>query len=401
MSTTLICGWEGNESLSRATGQSIDSCVLVTAGATIESTIVRSGAHSLKINATSGVAAWANLVIAIPGYIRFYICVTVLPSSVQRVIFGSTTTINLRLNPNGSIEYYNATTSIGTSTTRLTDTTRFYRIEVRQANGSSVPVLRIDGSTEVVGSPSTWPAPSAIGASGTEADACTVYFDDLIVNNSQFPDPGKVILLTATGDSLVTNWTRGGGSTNTGLWQSVSALPPPGVASANETDSTNIESASSSGSAAYAATIAAYSSGGIQASDKINAIQIVLLHGEDIQTGTKTGTVELTSNPIVNALTLGAAGNGVGSDAGAHGLYANTNSSSNHWSSETVAGQFIDNPSVVIGSSPVMKVIKTDVTTRVACVCFMGIYVDYTPANENVNMSSSPQVGAGIFARLS
>jgi hypothetical protein len=37
-------------------------------------------------------------------------------------------------------------------------------------------------------------------------------------------------------------------------------------------------------------------------------------------------------------------------------------------------------PTVTLGTAPVMRITNSTASTRIADVCFMGIYVDYTAA---------------------
>ena len=371
MARTVICGFEANDNITgNLTTQAVDGRLQGT-GATIDTTTVRSGTYALKIALTSGTAGYflSQHNLSNGRYTRFYLRVTALPSSTARKLFGNTTGIHLRLNPAGTLALYNNTTLIGTTTTALTDTTKWYRIEIRLADGTSVPTVLIDGNTEITASPASWTmAPLHIGANDTVADTYTAYFDDLTEDDAGFPGDGKVVLLLPESDNTRTNWTAGAGAT-TSLFAAVDNLPPAGVASASETNTSNIESASSTGTATYIAAMSTYSSKGIAAGDTVNAIDIMILHGEDIATGTKNGTFELTSNPVVGSTAFA-----FGNDAGAHGAY---NASTGIW---PFAETFQNAPTVTVGNAPLFKVVKTDTTTRVACICFMGIYVDYTPA---------------------
>jgi hypothetical protein len=39
-----------------------------------------------------------------------------------------------------------------------------------------------------------------------------------------------------------------------------------------------------------------------------------------------------------------------------------------------------ETPTVTLGTAPVMQITQVTASTRVAIVCFVGMYVDYTPA---------------------
>lgn len=273
--------------------------------------------------------------------------------------------INIRLNATGTLAYYNNTTLIGTSTTALTDTNKWYLVEYRDGVSGTVDLLKIDDAVQITGDVgASVSVPQRMGPAGdTVADTYTVHYDDWAVDDAAFPGAGRVVLLLPISDNTRTNWTAGAGGT-TNLFDAINNLPPAGLASASETDTSNIESASSTGTATYIANMTSYATAGISASDTIKSVNAFCAHGEDIATGTKTGSIELTGNPVVAAQTFN-----FGNDGGAHGAYLGLWSRTNKLS---VA------PSVTVGTSPTLKLVKTDTTTRVGCVCFAGIYVDYT-----------------------
>jgi hypothetical protein len=112
-----------------------------------------------------------------------------------------------------------------------------------------------------------------------------------------------------------------------------------------------------------------YAVAGIVAGDLINAIRYFIVHGEDVATGTKLLNFSLVSNP---AAASGIANFTAGNDAGLLGTYGAL------WT--TTYNTIVASPSVAVGTSPVMRVVRPETATRVASVCFMGMYVEYTPA---------------------
>ena len=364
MARTSLSGFEvgtliGEPGDSAATGS----------GMSVDTSVFRSGLSSVKATAVSGVnGTWVGL-NNLSTYNRLYMKVTSFPSTTARILTGSGSSVNLKLNPNGSIAYYNGASLIGTSAAVLIDT-MWHRVEWRKGTATAVPVLLIDGITEVTGSPSGWTYTSNIGPNDTVADTYTVNFDDYASDNADWPGPGRVVLLRPISDNNVGGWKRGGGSTTTNLWIPVSISPPPGVASANETDNTNIESATNSASDDCDLNCASYLSMGININDIVKGMIAVVRNGEDAGTNTKAGAISIVSNPVQvgeDAFTFGF-------DLGAHGLEAG------FWN--TSAGTVQTPTSVVVGTSPVLRVGKRTATTRVVCVDFMGIYVDYTPMGE-------------------
>lgn len=205
-----------------------------------------------------------------------------------------------------------------------------------------------------------------------------VYWDDVAINddvgsiNNTWIGPGRVILMTPTSDSQVGSWTGGSGGT-TNLFDAINNLPPAGTAS--ESNTTQIESADSSGNNAtdeYRGNCGTYRNKGIVPGSTIRAIKAWVMHGEDVNTNTKTGSFGFQSNPAVayEAFTYG-------NDAGALGTYPT------NW---VRTSSLIEGPSIDVDSDLILGLRKTDTGTRVASVCFLGAYVDYTLSPTHVNM---------------
>lgn len=336
-----------------------------TASLNTNASFIRTGSGSYRCNPASGAQGFIQ---PFPGNsgggsIHFGLYIATLPS-LTRVISGDATTGNkLRLTSTGTLEYFDGTSVIGTSAALSTAT--WYWIGWVAQGLVTGTLLAIGGAASVTGTSGGSSGVTNVGFHGTEASAADVYFDDLIRDGSVLLQPSKCVLLLPISDNANTAWTAGAGAT-TSLFDAVNNAPPVGVASANETDTTNIESASSSGTANYVANLTTYAAAGIVAADTILAIRLRMQTGEDISTGTKTGSFESTANPVIAATTISEFG------VGAHGITPTT------WTNARSA--FAASPSVTLGSSLTMKVTKTDTTTRVACVDFMGAYVAYTPA---------------------
>lgn len=344
----------------------------------IESSIVRSGSYSLKVTPASGVATyWSAGTSNTVGYYRFYIRVTARPATTARRIFGANAFVswsNLILNPNGTIALYGGTTVlIGTSTTALTDTSRWYRIDVETITGSQE--VRIDGTVEITGtytSDAVAMQPIFGAYNDTVADTYTAYFDDISADDSALPGAGSVIMLLPTSLNAAGGWVEGDGAGTTNMAAAVATRPPPGLASASETNATNIENAVSSATDNCDMNMTTYTAAGIGASDIINSVRGIVRHGEDIATNTKAGAVRVVSNPDTgteSTFNFGDDGGAHGSDAaGAGGVW------------KTMGTVVANSPSVTLGTAPVLRVGKRTATTRVVCVDFMGILVDYGPA---------------------
>lgn len=356
MTTQVLSGFE--EQLSGA-------WTTLTGTASFSTSTVRSGAAALRANPASGASGYGTENWNSATYLHFGFRIATMPS-VARMVAGSSgaNNLNLLLNTDGTLSIRVDTTVNGTSTKALA-TGVWYWLGIQNQTASSDTLLQIDGQVEITGSQSVITSIGRLGCSGTEASAIDVFYDDVIGDSAGFLPPSKVVQLLPVSDNSRTNWTAGAGGT-TNLWDAIDNVPPAGVASASETNTTNIESSSNTGTANYVANMATYASAGINATDAILGVVLIISDGEDIATGTKTGTYELTANPVIasSAITFGG-------DLGAHGAEIS------NWTKRR--GTVSDHPSVTVSTNPTMKVVKTDTTTRTACIDFMAIRVAYTP----------------------
>lgn len=376
MSRTVICGFEVRDlGISSLIGTQlrVDGSINAGTAATIDTSIFRSGTGSLKLVAASGVLTSVDFPNgAGTSYARFYLRVTARPATTARIIAGAgTSVVNIRLNPDGTIAYYDKTTLIGTSSIALTDTTRWYCIEYTNIGGAGVPVLRIDGNSEVLAAGAiTGAMGSSIGPQDAVADTYTVYYDDLVGDGAEWPGPGVVALLKPTSVNARGGWVRGAGATTTNLEVPISTVPPPGLASANETDNTNVESPTNSATDNLDMNMTTYTAAGV--TGVVKGVLGFVRHGEDIATSTKSGALQLLSNPADVSETAFT----YGQDNGAHG--ADGSGAAVNWFVTTIFPTA--NPVIALSTAPVLRVGKRTATTRVVCVDFMGIYVDYVPA---------------------
>lgn len=336
----------------------------------------RTGAASMRFNPGSSQSAYITNVTT-GTYQHFGLYIASLPS-VTRIIIGSAAQINVRLTSDGHLEYYSLTTLVGTSSGVLSTGT-WYWIGVRHGSGSaSDVVVQVDGSTFVTAT-SNWAGTttgaSFVGAVGTEASAIDFYIDDWITDDAGFLAPSKVDLALPISDNTVTGVTDGNGGTSN-LWECINNIPPVGVASANEAanPTANIRFPAST-TCQYIFNLETYASLGVGSANELNALQTVIRHGEDINTGTKNGSdTGLISNPAQNNSLTGFI---FGTDGGAHAA----ESGSNFW--VTRFGSLITNAGtlagITIGSSP-RQAIQRVSESRVGCVDFAALLVAWTPA---------------------
>lgn len=380
------CGWETGSILAEPpmavsippiTGPTVSGAV------SLEGTIVRTGAGSLKVAPASGAAGYwnASAVVgysigagSLPTFWRFYVRITSSPPASTRMLWGDNAAFELRLNSSGQLILYSNSdaAAVGTSITTLTDTTKWYRIEIKLVDGSQE--VRINGSTAITGALAVSAGTGQkcyFGSQDTAAATYTAYFDDLYAcYGDTWPGEGMSILLLPISDNArATLWTGGSGGT-TELYKGVCNRPPNGKAT--ETNLTQIEHGGGAAGTtdAYDANMTAYSTAGITSGSVINLTMPFMWTGEDSATGDKLLTYNIASNPTTSARSNF---NVAGTSSGATGDWP-----TGWWVTISNIGGA---PTTL--SSPVMRVTRPETANRVASVCFMGIYVDYTPATSS------------------
>lgn len=186
------------------------------------------------------------------------------------------------------------------------------------------------------------------------------YNDDTGSNENTWCGDGQVVMLLPTSDSAIGSWTGGAGGTSN-LFDAVDNVPPAGVSSASDTNTSQIKTATDGTTATF--NCRSYATAGIGPSDLIAVIQSVVVHGEEVATGAKTGTVGAVTNPSIagTAVTFGIT-------SGAEGTYPSA------WG--TTRGTPTYAPTVTVGTQPTVSVVSTTMVSRFASVCFMGILLD-------------------------
>jgi hypothetical protein len=375
MARTYMTGFETGAALSD--GSSLGTGVITGSGVSFDATIFRTGARSLKVAAVSAAAGVYNTSYSGLGYRRFYLRVTAAPATTARTIYssgsGSAGVYGLRLRSDSKLELFKSGSSAGTSTTALTDTTRWYRVEIRAVDGVATQVL-IDGTVEITGAAFNSGAGDfmfhAFGpSSDTVADTYTVYFDDYSVDDAAYPGAGAVALLVPTAQNSVTasTWQKPGGAT-TNMHTSVDNIPPVGVAaSTNVAQAENqIRNAVSNAAADVVFAMTTYTAAGVGAGDTINATQVFAVTGQATTATTKTGSLA-TTNPTQAEVNFGAFGTGA-----AQGTFPANWQKKEHTITQA--------PSPTLGTAPTVTVGQRVANTTAAGVCFVGMYVDYSPA---------------------
>ena len=372
-----------------------------------ETTITHGGSRSMKIDSGAGNSAGA--VNSKPGitilddsatyvwFIRGYYYFVDYPNSTVNILDirtwnGSNGQLGLEMDSSGKIYAESHQNSRSGASAAAIPKNQWVRIEIKVtivlvANTSrqaTVDEVRVDGVDQSLTATNTYLTPNTGGiifpASGwIQAPGANkiVYVDDLAWNNDQgaeqnsWPGEGKIIqLLPISDNARDTKWTGGAGGT-TNLYDAVNNTPPIGTAT--ETDLTQIEHAGGAAGTTdrYDANMTTYATAGLTAADTISLMQFVDVDGEDITTGNKLLNFEVLSNPV-----MASPGNvTAGDNIGALGTYPM------NWAVHRSAVLY--NPSVDVDTSPVMRARRPETASRVASVCFMGIYVEYVSAEDN------------------
>ncbi|HET9613852.1 MAG TPA: hypothetical protein VFP22_03480 [Candidatus Limnocylindrales bacterium] len=364
---------------------------------TIDTGQVRSGSRSFKFNAGAGNAIQA-LTLSLTGtvvgrayFARAYFYYTAAPSADTRV-FGFLSQISVYVKTTGVlvVRMANAGTVDKGATSAALVANTWYRLEIMQQmrSGSADDdwEFRLDGATvsSATGETLGTVAPTGIGYGyGTNAPGANyvMYLDDIALNDDQgasqntWPGDGKVVLLSPTALSAGgTGWTDDqAASTAAALLAAVDNTPPNGIADTTAGGGNHQDrNATSNASSNLDMTMTTYSAAGIGVGDTINVIDPIVATAAPVSTSAKAGTVGVVSNPAIANVSLGAGGtSGAFWSGTAAGTYP-TGWKISH-------GTTTYAPSVTVGTAPVMRVTQVTSSTRIAMVCFMGMYVDYTP----------------------
>lgn len=367
MAVTAVAGFE------IATAGADGDVSTFTGTANYSTVQARTGARSVRCNPASGATGNFTIAAAVTNSrIHFGLYIATLPS-VARVIAGTTGSgqINLLLNTDGTLAVRNNVTTVGTSTTALA-TGAWYWIALELNNGVTGVLLRINDTDQISGTNGTTFG-ATLGCTGTEASAIDIYFDDLIVDSANYLNSSKVYLLTPISDNAVgTGWTNDAAGT-TNLWDAVNNTPPVGIAdTTGSTGLHQIRNATNNASVNYDANLTTYTTAGVNPGDTILAVDPRCSTGAPVSTGAKQGTFGVVSNPTIANVALAAGGT---SGAFWSGTAAGTFATG--W--KLSSGTFTTSPSVTLGTSPVLRITQVTGSTRIAMLCFMAMYVAWTP----------------------
>jgi hypothetical protein len=199
--------------------------------------------------------------------------------------------------------------------------------------------------------------------------------DNSGASNNTWIGNHKVALLLPFSDFAVgSGWTNDAGVTPFGtMVAAVNNTPPVGIADTTSGSGLHqIRNAASFANTLYEPNMKSYTAAGLGLGDTVNAILPWVVTGAPVTTSSKQGTVGVNSNPTIANIALSATGT-----AGAFwsGVAAGTYPTGWKWSHGTLTNV----PSVALSTGPRMNITQVTSSTRIAMVCFIGMYVDYTP----------------------
>lgn len=376
---------------------------------TRDTTNKRSGVGCLKCDSGASNFQAAHALVTPPSSTaytytyRAYMCFSALPTAQAQLLGPSTQGVGPFLTPTGKLRLWNnvGAVQIGSDSaaTIAGNGSTYYRIELQVTVNASTQItaceLRLDGVTVASASGLTIAGGGAVhyvGWVGAPGASKQVYVDDVALNdatgaaNNTWPGDGKIVMLLPISDSAAgTGWTKGNGTAiGTTGWSSVDNEPPVGIADLGGAgaDTGQIRNASSTASVNYDANLSSYTTAGIGATDVVNAVHPWVCTAAPSATSPKAGTFGIVSNPAIANINLKGA-----SGAFYAGIVQGTYPTGWIWSPGTITAT----PTVTKGTSPVARIQQVTASTRIASVCFMGMYVDYT-SSVSVTVTSPPAI---------
>jgi hypothetical protein len=362
---------------------------------TRDTTTPRTGNGCIKYDSVSNAVALVSIgsfplssTLFWRGYFRF----AAYPAAATSILGpASGTNFGVKITSAGKLQLWGTASQIGSDSAATLSLNVYYRVELKMVINSSGQItdmeLQLDG-TSVASSTglSIGTAKNNLAAGWMTTGAGTnkvFYLDDVAFNNATgasnntWPGPGGLVMLVPTADNAVgTGWTLGTGTAIAGNSGStaVKNAPPLGVADlAAGSDPKQIRNAASAANSNYDATLQSYTAAGVPAGATVNVVQPWVVTSAPVTTSAKLGNIGVVSNPAITDVALSSSGT-----AGAFwgGTAAGTFPTGWKWS----AGTRTEAPPVTLGTAPVMRITQVTASTRIAMVCFMGMYVDYTPA---------------------
>jgi hypothetical protein len=397
-----------------ADNKTMEGGITTSGTVTVDTGTVNTGSKSFKCdtgagNAVAYVEKTFTGALATTYYARAWVNLSAAPGTEAPFIqfLQSTNEVAMvRVRTGGSTRLFWGGSNQGTSSVVITDGL-WHCVEISlQINSGSADdsiELVVDGVSELSFTSQTigtaaltavrfgWPGATVPGANKV------IYLDDLSLNDStgsnqtSFAGVGReVLLLPISDNALGTGWTNDNlVNTTTNLWECVNNTPPIGIAdTTSSTTSDQNRNATASANSNYDANLTTYTTAGIASGDTINVLDPIVATAAPVTTSAKQGTVGVSSNPVIANVALSATGT-----SGAFWAGATAGTYPTGWKASHGTATYA--PSVTLNSSPVLRITQVTSSTRIAMVCFMGLYVDYTPApaaGQVPYISSMPQL---------
>jgi hypothetical protein len=359
----------------------------------------RSGSASWKCAVVSGSVAAKSFSLGTTSTTVTYLCrcyfkLDALPTVDTNIAqIAGTSGVVARLTSTGALKLIVNAAQVGSTSADLVvaDSSTWYRLEIAFRVGvgaTDYAELLLDGislassSTLSITDGAPTPATYECGIRADPVATVNLWVDDVAINDStgasqtSWPGDGKVVLLLPISDSAVgTGWTLGTGTAiSANGYDSVNNTPPQGVTNVEAgSDPKQIRNAASAANSNYDANLTTYTTAGIAAADTINVLVPIVATAAPVSTSAKLGTIGISSNPAITNVDLGPGGT---AKAFWSGTTEGTYPTGWKWSFGTTTYS----PSVTLGNSPVARITQVTSSTRIATVCFLGMYVDYTPA---------------------
>lgn len=386
MARLWMSGFEGND-------KTLETLQFLTWNALVgsfSSANPRTGSFALRnTTATQNSATFSGGALNRKYFLRAYVSVSALPAAKTAFLgMGNSAPsrlLELALNPDGTVvlQTQGGGTVIAASTATVSPNSYFLAEIGMLVNTTTTGYAegRLNGVS--FGSSSSLNlntiVPGQIYFSGFDGTN-TLDMDDMALNDdtgtsqTSWPGSGNVVLLVPASDNAKgTGWTNDA-ATTTNLFDAVNNEPPVGIADTTAGSGLHqIRNATSNANVNYDANLTTYAAAGIGATDTVNVLVPMVATGAPVTTSAKAGTYGIASNPAIANVSLGAGGT-----AGAFwsGVAAGTYPTGWKWSFGTTTYA----PSVTVGTAPVARITQVTSSTRIAMVCAIGMYVDYTPA---------------------
>lgn len=366
MSTTLITSFELG-----AQGE------FWTDQATYSTVHKRSGSYGAFFNGQSNIEQYIRLsggtFLQYALSASFWLKIVALPTTGTVTLFALEDTVptrfdRLQITSTGALVVTDGTNS-ATSTFTLSVDGQFHLIEFdcgwSSGSGRRVRVDGVEWASTAVGT-SVKKEGIRFGVLDT-SNGCQVAFDDMVIDNDTFANTGypgslNVTLLLPVSDNTPGSWVGGAGGT-TNVYSGADSVPPAGVASASATDSSQIKNATTGGNQDGKFNCQTYAAAGITG----NVVAVMPICNDSSSAATIAGALWIDSNPAQTAP-------GQTFDYGNASVAATFPSG---W--KTHVGPVSLNPSVTLGSSPVVAIRKTTNTANIAFADLLGVYVAWKP----------------------